>query len=174
MAVPGPAVTTRWRDKVVAILCAFLPGEQYGNAIADLILARANDNGDTNDEKLFMDFAEFMAAMEAGGMIGLSKFVEDATRFSLKRGYGESLKKAKSLATGKLFYSSLVVLAFLVLHLKTFRFGAVYYTTIAGEQVRDAELSRLGNDVKSDLGRSHDRDSRVRWCFQLPDARHCR
>jgi beta-glucosidase len=37
MAVPGP-ILTEWRDSVPSILCAFLPGEQYGNAIADLIL----------------------------------------------------------------------------------------------------------------------------------------
>lgn len=37
MAVPGPVVTTGWRDRVAAILCAFLPGEQYGHAIADLV-----------------------------------------------------------------------------------------------------------------------------------------
>ena len=36
MAAPGPMVTG-WRDEVMAILCAFLPGEQYGNAISDLI-----------------------------------------------------------------------------------------------------------------------------------------
>jgi beta-glucosidase len=36
MAVPGP-ILTEWRDSVPSILCAFLPGEQYGNAIADLI-----------------------------------------------------------------------------------------------------------------------------------------
>lgn len=36
MAVPGP-IRTDWRDKVAAIFCAFLPGEQYGNAITDLI-----------------------------------------------------------------------------------------------------------------------------------------
>mmetsp|Transcript_46634 Transcript_46634/g.129611 ORF Transcript_46634/g.129611 Transcript_46634/m.129611 type:complete len:592 (-) Transcript_46634:489-2264(-) len=37
MAVPGP-ILTGWRDKVAAILCAFLPGEQYGNAVTDLIV----------------------------------------------------------------------------------------------------------------------------------------
>jgi len=36
MAVPGP-IRTDWRHKVAAILCAFLPGEQYGNAITDLV-----------------------------------------------------------------------------------------------------------------------------------------
>jgi L-lactate dehydrogenase (cytochrome) len=56
--------------------------------------------------------------------------------------------KAKSLATGKLFYSSLLVVAFLVLHLKSFRFGAVYYTKVAGEQVRD--LFRLEKEVFAD------------------------
>lgn len=35
-AVPGQ-ILTNWRDSVDAILCAFLPGEQYGNAIADII-----------------------------------------------------------------------------------------------------------------------------------------
>ena len=37
MAVPGPILTSGWRDKVAAILCAFLPGEQYGSAVTDLI-----------------------------------------------------------------------------------------------------------------------------------------
>jgi len=36
MAVPGP-ILTDWRDKVAAIFVAFLPGEQYGNALTDLI-----------------------------------------------------------------------------------------------------------------------------------------
>jgi beta-glucosidase len=36
MTVPGP-VLTDWRGDVRAILCAFLPGEQYGNALADLV-----------------------------------------------------------------------------------------------------------------------------------------
>jgi beta-glucosidase len=36
MAVPGPVLTT-WRPSVKAILCAFLPGEQYGNALFDLV-----------------------------------------------------------------------------------------------------------------------------------------
>lgn len=36
MTVPGP-ILTGWRDKVMAILCAFIPGEQYGNAITDLL-----------------------------------------------------------------------------------------------------------------------------------------
>jgi beta-glucosidase len=36
MVAPGP-IRTDWRDKVAAIFCAFLPGEQYGNAITDLI-----------------------------------------------------------------------------------------------------------------------------------------
>eukprot|EP00928_Gymnodinium_smaydae_P088293 TRINITY_DN72405_c0_g1_i1.p1 TRINITY_DN72405_c0_g1~~TRINITY_DN72405_c0_g1_i1.p1 ORF type:complete len:721 (+),score=76.68 TRINITY_DN72405_c0_g1_i1:82-2163(+) len=36
MAVPGP-ILTGWRDSVASILCAFLPGEQFGNAITDLI-----------------------------------------------------------------------------------------------------------------------------------------
>jgi beta-glucosidase len=36
MTVPGPVVTP-WRDHVKGILCAFLPGEQYGNALADLV-----------------------------------------------------------------------------------------------------------------------------------------
>ena len=35
-AVPGQ-ILTDWRDAAAAILIAFLPGEQYGNAIADLI-----------------------------------------------------------------------------------------------------------------------------------------
>lgn len=37
MAVPGPILTASWAGEVDAILCPFLPGEQYGNAIADLI-----------------------------------------------------------------------------------------------------------------------------------------
>ena len=36
MAAPGPMLTP-WRTEVGALLCAFLPGEQYGNAIAGLI-----------------------------------------------------------------------------------------------------------------------------------------
>jgi beta-glucosidase len=40
MAVPGP-VLTGWRDRVAAILCAFLPGEQYGNAVVDLLTGDA-------------------------------------------------------------------------------------------------------------------------------------
>ena len=40
MAAPGPLLTG-WREQVGAILCAFLPGEQYGNAIADLLLGDA-------------------------------------------------------------------------------------------------------------------------------------
>lgn len=39
LAVPGP-IRTDWRTKVDAILCSFLPGEQYGNAIADLIFGK--------------------------------------------------------------------------------------------------------------------------------------
>lgn len=35
-AVPGQ-ILTDWRDDVAAILVPFLPGEQYGNAIADII-----------------------------------------------------------------------------------------------------------------------------------------
>jgi beta-glucosidase len=35
-AVPGQ-ILTDWRDSVPAILTAFLPGEQYGNAIADIL-----------------------------------------------------------------------------------------------------------------------------------------
>ena len=35
-AVPGQ-ILTGWRDDAAAILVAFLPGEQYGHAIADLI-----------------------------------------------------------------------------------------------------------------------------------------
>ena len=35
-AVPGQ-ILTDWRDSVQSILVAFLPGEQFGNAIADLI-----------------------------------------------------------------------------------------------------------------------------------------
>jgi beta-glucosidase len=34
---PGPIRTDPWRDQVNSILLPFLPGEQYGNAIADLI-----------------------------------------------------------------------------------------------------------------------------------------
>jgi hypothetical protein len=37
MAVPGPILTASWAGEVDAILCPFLPGEQYGNAITDLI-----------------------------------------------------------------------------------------------------------------------------------------
>ena len=36
-AVPGQ-ILTDWREEVAAILIPFLPGEQYGNAIADIIL----------------------------------------------------------------------------------------------------------------------------------------
>jgi len=36
ITAPGP-VLTPWRNHVKAILCAFLPGEQYGNALADLV-----------------------------------------------------------------------------------------------------------------------------------------
>jgi hypothetical protein len=39
-AVPGQ-ILTDWREDVAAILCAFLPGEQFGNAIADLIYGDA-------------------------------------------------------------------------------------------------------------------------------------
>jgi hypothetical protein len=39
-AIPGQ-ILTDWRDDVAAILIAFLPGEQYGNAIADLIYGDA-------------------------------------------------------------------------------------------------------------------------------------
>ena len=39
IAVPGP-IRTDWSSKVDAILCSFLPGEQYGNAIADLIFGK--------------------------------------------------------------------------------------------------------------------------------------
>ena len=35
-AVPGQ-ILTDWRDDVAAILIPFLPGEQYGNAIADIV-----------------------------------------------------------------------------------------------------------------------------------------
>ena len=57
-------------------------------------------------------------------------------------------KKHRSLATGKLFYSSLLVILFVVLHLQSFRFGAVYYTTVAGEKVRD--LFRLEKEFFAD------------------------
>lgn len=40
MAVPGQ-VRTDWRGNVSSILCAFLPGEQYGAAITDLIFGDA-------------------------------------------------------------------------------------------------------------------------------------
>ena len=39
-AVPGQ-ILTDWRDDAAAILVAFLPGEQFGNAIADLIYGDA-------------------------------------------------------------------------------------------------------------------------------------
>ena len=39
MAVAGP-ILTGWRQKVGAILCAFLPGEQYGHAVVDLVFGR--------------------------------------------------------------------------------------------------------------------------------------
>lgn len=39
-AVPGQ-ILTDWRNDAAAILCAFLPGEQFGNAIADLIYGDA-------------------------------------------------------------------------------------------------------------------------------------
>ena len=39
-AVPGQ-ILTDWRDNVAAIFCAFLPGEQFGNAIVDLIYGDA-------------------------------------------------------------------------------------------------------------------------------------
>jgi len=41
MSVPG-AVLTPWRHKVGAILCNFMPGQQAGNAIADVLFGRVN------------------------------------------------------------------------------------------------------------------------------------
>lgn len=43
-AVPGQ-ILTDWRDDAAAILCAFLPGEQFGNAIVDLIYGDAIPQG---------------------------------------------------------------------------------------------------------------------------------
>ena len=53
-----------------------------------------------------------------------------------------------SWAQARLVLSGLVVLAFVVLHVQTFRFGPWYTTTVGGEEVRD--LWRLQKEVFSD------------------------
>ena len=45
VAVAPGQILTDWRDKVTAILCVFLPGEQYGNAVADLIFGSVLPQG---------------------------------------------------------------------------------------------------------------------------------
>ena len=44
MAVPGQ-VLTDWRDDVGAIIVSFLPGEQYGNALASLVFGSTTPQG---------------------------------------------------------------------------------------------------------------------------------
>ena len=52
----------------------------------------------------------------------------------------------KAWSSSRLFWSSLVVVAFLVVHLRTFRFGKDYTTTIEGVgQARD--FARLEREV---------------------------
>ena len=40
VAIAPGAILTDWRDKVPAILCVFLPGEQFGNALADVVFGK--------------------------------------------------------------------------------------------------------------------------------------
>ena len=44
MTVPG-AVLTPWRDQVAALLTNFMPGQQAGHAIADVLFGRVNPSG---------------------------------------------------------------------------------------------------------------------------------
>jgi len=44
MSVPG-AVLTPWRDQVAALLTNFMPGQQAGHAIADVLFGRVNPSG---------------------------------------------------------------------------------------------------------------------------------
>ena len=41
---PG-AVLTPWRDNVAAVLLSFLPGQEYGNAVTDVLLGAVNPSG---------------------------------------------------------------------------------------------------------------------------------
>ena len=41
---PGP-ILTPWRDSVAAIIAAFMPGQEYGNAIVDILLGKLSPAG---------------------------------------------------------------------------------------------------------------------------------
>ena len=45
VAVTPGAILTPWRDSVAAIVVAFMPGQQYGHAIADVLLGRTAPAG---------------------------------------------------------------------------------------------------------------------------------
>jgi len=104
-AVPGQ-ILTDWRDKAAAILVPFLPGEQYGNAIADVVFGdvtpqaklpltfpnKENEQGMTQAQWPGLNSSEFAGHLEShyteGQIVGYRWYDKHGVKPAYAFGHG--------------------------------------------------------------------------------------
>lgn len=116
MSVPG-SILTDWRDKVPTILSMMLPGEQMGNAIADIVFGavapqaklpitfpnKENEQGLTTEQYPGVKTAKFnlQATYSEGQIVGYRWYDKNKVKPAFGFGHG--------LSYGKFAYSDLKV-----------------------------------------------------------------
>ena len=120
-------------------LCLFVLIHMAGNLLLFVSPEKFNHYGDALSTNPLLPVAEIGLIVFFVGHIVVAFFVTLTNRRAHRTAYAVKPPKSRdaTLASKTLIYSGLVILAFLILHLITFKFGTVYKVTYGTTEMRD-------------------------------------